>query len=265
MNEMAPARDVGSRCASVRDQSQPFFCHMHMQQSDTHFVDEMERENTVASEVPVAVGRLAQQNGEKVPSRGSFFRWYWSRLTGCDSSRSTYGFRVSWSHLTTFVFVATTLLLFSLTEHYGSHLNLNRIGIFFPAFAASATILFTSPTTPNAQPRSLFFSHITAAIVGVSLAHVFQFVPNKNFGYKCAASVGVGLHLALMSMTNTMHPPASATCVTAALTFVNKDSSSQGFLFVLYPILTCCIFLFLCSWLMNNLVAAHSPYPRYWW
>ncbi|RNE97454.1 HPP family protein [Trypanosoma rangeli] len=157
------------------------------------------------------------------------------------------------------------MVVLALIEFYVLHLHLTHLSIFLPSFGASATILFSVPGAPVAQPRALFFSHITAAIIGVLFANIFQFLPSEAFGFKCAAAVVVGLHLVLLCVTNTFHPPASATCVSAALAPLNAHYHDQGFLFVLLPALLGCIVLFLCAWILNNSLCSRSPYPRYWW
>ncbi|ORC93234.1 HPP family protein [Trypanosoma theileri] len=233
---------------------------------------------------PAVFGELATSvpSGKSVSSRGSssspvrkffhlwpplreFPQWYWSRFNGYDQSKSVYGFYPSWDLVVTFLFVCITMIMFSLIEFYAFHPFMKNLKIFIPAFGASTTVVFCAPLSPSAQPRSLFCSHIAAAIIGVSLSNIFQFVPNESFGFKCAGAVAVGVHLVFMSLTNTMHPPASATCVTAALNPLNTYYNDHGFLFVVFPVISGCVLLFLCAWLMNNLLERRSPYPKYWW
>ncbi|EKG04545.1 hypothetical protein TCSYLVIO_004396 [Trypanosoma cruzi] len=198
------------------------------------------------------------------PPIRKFPRWYWSRLTGYDQSKSVYGFFPSWDLLITFVFICVSMLVMALIEFYFLHKYAIHLILFIPTFGASATILFAVPGAHLAQPRALFFSHISAAILGVSAVNVFQFVPEKTFGLKCVAALVVGVHLVLMCLTNTAHPPASGTCISAVLAPLNGYYHDQGYLFVVFPVLAGCILLFLCSWILNNMLESRSPYPKYW-
>ncbi|KAH9598840.1 HPP protein [Trypanosoma melophagium] len=199
------------------------------------------------------------------PPIQEFPHWYWSRLIGYDQSKNLYGFYPSWDLVATFIFVCTTMLIFALIEFYAFHPLMKNLGIFIPAFGASVTVVFCVPCAPVAQPRALFCSHIFAAVIGISLSNIFQFVPNETFGFKCAGAIAVGIQLVFMSLTNTMHPPACATCVAAALSPLNTYYNDHGYLFVVCPVIIGCVLLFLCAWLMNNLLENRSPYPKHWW
>ncbi|RNF22793.1 HPP family protein [Trypanosoma conorhini] len=199
------------------------------------------------------------------PPLHEFPRWYWSRLTGYDRSKYMFGFFPSWDLLVAFVFACVSMVVLALIEFYVFHAHESHLSIFLPSFGASATILFSVPGAPVAQPRALFFSHVSAAIIGVCFANIFQFLNDETFGFKCVAALVVGLHLVLVCLTNTFHPPASATCVSAALAPLNAYYHDQGFLFVVFPVLLGCIILFLCAWILNNMLESRSPYPKYWW
>ncbi|EKF32771.1 hypothetical protein MOQ_003374 [Trypanosoma cruzi marinkellei] len=198
------------------------------------------------------------------PPIREFPRWYWSRLTGYDQSKSMYGFFPSWDLLITFVFICVSMLVMALFEFYLLHKYAIHLIVFIPTFGASATILFAVPGAHLAQPRALFFSHISAAILGVTAVNAFQFLPEKTFGLKCVAALAVGLHLVLMCITNTGHPPASGTCVSAVLAPINGYYHDQGYLYVVFPVLVGCTLLFLCAWILNNTLESRSPYPKYW-
>lgn len=191
--------------------------------------------------------------------------WYGGRLTGFDQSLNVFGFYPSWELLLSFLFVATTLAVMGVIESYtfAKHLD-SAIGIFIPAFGASSTVVFAVPKAPIAQPRSVILSHVSAALIGVALANAFAGVDHQPFGYHCAAAIGVGLHLALTQTTNILHPPASATVVTAAVHPLWGRFHDRGFLFVVAPVLlgSLCVVLF--AGLLNNLVPSRSPYPQYW-
>ncbi|KAG5468099.1 hypothetical protein LSCM1_02068 [Leishmania martiniquensis] len=216
------------------------------------------------------VGATADAKGEKEPLRrrplvSRLLGWYWRRLTGCNQSLSVYGIYPSWDQLIAFTFTCLTLILLGLVEHYGIYPLLNHtLSVFFPAIGASCTLVYAAPKSPMAQPRNIIVSHVTAAIIGTALANAFRTVKEQPFGQHCAGALGVALHLVLMMLTNTMHPPASATVITAATAKINAYYHDEGFLFVICPVLFGAVFTTVCAWLLNNLVPSRSPYPQYW-
>ncbi|KAG5468504.1 hypothetical protein CUR178_01336 [Leishmania enriettii] len=217
-----------------------------------------------------SAGEMADTKGEEEPVRrrlsvSCFLGWYWSRLTGYDQSLNAYGIYPSWDQLIALTFTCFTLILLGLMEHYGIHPLLNHtLSVFFPAIGSSCTIVYAVPKAPMAQPRNIIVAHVTAAIIGTALANAFRTVKEQPFGRHCASALGVGLHLVLMMLTNTMHPPASATVITAATAKMNAYYHDEGFLFVVCPVLFGSVFTTLCACLLNNLVPSRSPYPQYW-
>ncbi|KPA81985.1 hypothetical protein ABB37_03168 [Leptomonas pyrrhocoris] len=199
------------------------------------------------------------------PSISRFPRWYWSRVLGFDQSVDVYGFYPSWDQLIAFVFTALTLMVMGLIEHYGIHPLLNHtLTVFLPAFGASCTVVFAVPKAPIAQPRNVIISHVSAAIIGTALTNAFRSVKEQPFGQHSAGAIGVALHLVFMMFTNTMHPPASATVISAATATINAYYKDEGFLFVIAPVLFGSVLTTVFSWLLNNLVPSRSPYPQYW-
>lgn len=199
------------------------------------------------------------------PSWKQFPRWYWTRVLGFDQSLDVYGFYPAWDQLIAFVFTTLTLMVLGLIEHYGIHPLINHtLSVFLPAFGASCTVVFAVPKAPIAQPRNVIISHVSAAIIGTALTNAFRSVKEQPFGQHCAGAIGVGLHLVFMMFTNTMHPPASATVISAATATINAYYKDEGFLFVITPVLFGAVFTTVFSWLLNNLVPSRSPYPQYW-
>lgn len=227
-------------------------------------------ENEVASVASVEAARMAVEKKEVKaphgwPSVRQFPSWYWRRLTGFDQSLDVYGFYPSWDQLIAFVFVCVTLVLMGLIEHYGFYPLVNHsLSAFLPAFGATCTVVFAVPKAPIAQPRNVIVAHVTAAIIGIALTNAFRPVRKQPFGQHCAGAIGVALHLVLMMFTNTMHPPASATVISAATSTINAYYKDEGFLFVITPVLFGAVFTSVCAWLLNNLVPSRSPYPQYW-
>jgi hypothetical protein len=214
---------------------------------------------------PAPEGKKGVKAPHGWPSIKQFPRWYWSRVLGFDESLDVYGFYPSWDQLIAFVFTALTLMVMGLIEHYGIHPLLNHtLSVFLPAFGASCTVVFAVPKAPIAQPRNVIVSHVSAAIIGTALTNAFRSVSEQPFGQHCAGAIGVPLHLVFMMFTNTLHPPASATVISAATAKINAYYQDEGFLFVITPVLFGAVFTTVFSWLLNNLVPSRSPYPQYW-
>lgn len=222
--------------------------------------------------VPAPPPPPAPPSGEELPKPPhgwpplrEFPRFYWKRVTGFDQTLVSYGFFPSWQLPIAFVFCCITMVVLSMIDYYGFYPLANHmLSSFLPALGASTTVVFAEPLLPMAQPRNIIFAHVTAGVIGAALTNAFRDVPDQPFGQHCAASIGVGLHLALMQLTNTIHPPASATVVTVATQELNSYFQDQGFFFVVTPVLLGSVIVVVMSWLLNNLVPARGPYPQYW-
>lgn len=199
------------------------------------------------------------------PLLSEFPAWYWKRLTGFDQELNRYCFTPSWDQLIGFFFTAITLLVFTFLQyHVFTLFAQGNVDLFVPAFAASSTCVFSVPKLPISQPRNIIFAHVTAGVIGVALVNAFIYMPQQPYGIHLAGAIGVGLHQLLMVFTNTLHPPASATVISAAITSFQPYFHDRGFFFCLSPCLLGSIIVVIMSILLNNLVPARSPYPQYW-
>lgn len=199
------------------------------------------------------------------PPPRKYFKWYLRRLVGFDQSRDIFGFFPSWDQGIAFLFTCLTLVVFALIDHYGfRRLGNGTISAFIPAFGASCTVVYGVPKAPIAQPRNVIFAHVSAAIIGAALTNAFRGVSEQPFGQHCAGAIGVGLHLMLMMVTNTIHPPASATVISAATNPINAYYKDEGFFFCLTPVLFGCVVIVVMAWLLNNIFEERGPYPQYW-
>ena len=70
-------------------------------------------------------------------------------------------------------------------------------------FGASCVLLFTVPSSPLAQPRNVIAGHMLSAAIGVAVLAILGPSP-------LAMAAGVGLAIAVMRITGTVHPPAGA-------------------------------------------------------
>jgi CBS-domain-containing membrane protein len=121
-------------------------------------------------------------------------------------------------------------------------------------FGASAVLVFSTPTSPLAQPRNLVGGNTLAALVGVAVSKAFQ----GRLPW-LAAGVAVGLATFGTAICGVMHPPAGA----MALAALARDPGGQphGFLFALMPACTgSCLLLAL----LSNNTHPRQRYPQRW-
>lgn len=89
---------------------------------------------------------------------------------------------------------------------------------------ASAVLVFAVPASPMSQPWPTIGGNCLSAAAGFAVAHVID-------NHTAAVAVAVGLAMALMSLTRSLHPPGGATALTAAL--AGPAVASAGDLFPL--------------------------------
>jgi CBS domain-containing membrane protein len=126
------------------------------------------------------------------------------------------------------------------------------------SFGASAALLFGAPRAPLAQPRSLVFGQLIAAVCGVT---AFKLV-GGDVGL--AAGLAVGSATAIMLLTGSLHPPAGATALIAVLGPAKVHT--LGYEYVLSPVLIGVMTLLVAALLINNLSPDENRhYPLSWW
>lgn len=116
-------------------------------------------------------------------------------------------------------------------------------------FGASCVLAFGLPDSPLAQPRAVIGGHLIATAVGLAVSWILG-----DSWLACA--VAVGLALAAMQLTRTVHAPAGADPL-----IVITAQASIGYL--VSPVLAGSLVIVLTAWVVNNLRSARS-YPRYW-
>jgi CBS-domain-containing membrane protein len=82
--------------------------------------------------------------------------------------------------------------------------------VLIAPFGATCVLVFGAPASPFARPRNVIGGHLLAAVVGLLACSML--------GHDwLGAAVGVGLAIALMILTETVHPPAGANPIVIAL------------------------------------------------
>ena len=149
--------------------------------------------------------------------------------------------------------------------------GLDRV-LIIGSIGASAVLVFGAIRSPLAQPRNLMGGHALSAAVGVSvhlllvdtLAHAWGASPVflGLLSQVIAPALAVGLAIALMHATRTLHPPGGATALVAVIG--SPQVHAMGYGFVLFPGLIAPLVLLGVALVFNNLTPKRA-YPEYWW
>ncbi|KAG0127341.1 HPP family-domain-containing protein [Tuber indicum] len=126
------------------------------------------------------------------------------------------------------------------------------------SYGAAAILLYGAVDSPLAQPRNAFFGQVLSAATGVAVTKLFLL--NSNFdslvwlagAFACASSS------LIMTITKTVHPPAGATALLAAV-----DPAIRGIGWGLVPVVIVSSALMISvACIVDNF---QRSYPRYWW
>ncbi|KJK14082.1 HPP family protein [Pseudomonas sp. 2(2015)] len=117
-------------------------------------------------------------------------------------------------------------------------------------FGASCVLAFGMPDSPLAQPRNIIGGHVIATLVGLAVLHTLG-------DSWWSAALAVGLALAAMQQTRTLHAPAGANPLVVI-------ASHAPLSFVITPVLAGSLVIVAVAWCLNNARQANS-YPKYWY
>lgn len=87
----------------------------------------------------------------------------------------------------------------------------SSLPLIIAPFGASCALVFGAPASPLAQPRNVIGGHLISAALGLVAATLVA-------SPAAAMAVGVGLAIAGMLLTGTLHPPAGANPIVVVLT-----------------------------------------------
>ncbi|MDR2282312.1 MAG: HPP family protein [Sphingobacterium sp.] len=151
-----------------------------------------------------------------------------------------------WSFLGAFVGIG--IIAFIQSMHLPSLENVFLIG----SFGASSVLVYGAIQSPLAQPRNLIGGHVISALVGVTVATV---VPDIIW---LTAPLAVAFSIVFMQITRTLHPPGGATALIAVSG--GTKIAALGYWYVLSPVFTGALILFLVALLFNN-ITKNRHYP----
>lgn len=154
-------------------------------------------------------------------------------------------------HLFTFLgaFFGIGIIGFINSKYFVLNDNLFLIG----SFGASSVLIYGAINSPLAQPRNLIGGHLVCAVVGVT---IHKLIPNELW---LSSALSVSLSIVLMQVTKTLHPPGGATALIANIG--SEKIRALGYLYVLSPVLTGVLILFVIALIFNNITANRS-YPN---
>jgi CBS-domain-containing membrane protein len=122
------------------------------------------------------------------------------------------------------------------------------VNLLLGSFGASCVLLFGFPEAPFSQPLNVLGGHLICTLIGLAAFHWLGPTP-------WALSLAVGVAIAIMMATRTVHPPAGSNPV---IVFLGHAPWS----FVLFPVLSGALVLVLIALIYNNLTGK-KPYPLY--
>lgn len=121
--------------------------------------------------------------------------------------------------------------------------NLGYLLLIAP-FGASCVLLFALPASPLSRPRNVVGGHVITALMGLlALTLLGDGV--------LAMAVGVGLGIAAMQFTGTLHPPAGGNPLVVIMT-------GAGWSFLVLPVLAGALILLAMAWLYHRLVSKRA-------
>ena len=85
------------------------------------------------------------------------------------------------------------------------------------SFGATAVLIYGAPKAPFSRPKNVFFGHLFSAVVGVTIAMVFDFTGLYTDWWWFATGLAVSLAITVMILTDTVHPPGGATALTCVI------------------------------------------------
>lgn len=113
-------------------------------------------------------------------------------------------------------------------------------------FGASCVLLFALPSSPLARPRNVIGGHFLSALVGLLVLTLLG-------DGALACGIGVGLAIAVMQFTGTVHPPAGGNPLVVIMT-------GAGWSFLALPVLAGTIALVLLAWVYHQTISRRG-YP----
>ena len=115
-------------------------------------------------------------------------------------------------------------------------------GIFLIAsFGSTMVLLYGYPESPFAQPKNVFFGHVTTTLVGLFFLYL---IPLPIF---LTIPLAVGLGVGLMILFNVTHPPAGGNPIIVIIGSVSLD-------YLLSPVITGSVIIIVFAIVINRFI-----------
>jgi len=171
---------------------------------------------------------------------------YWFKIRGrwsscpltCPINRPHHR-HIFWSWFGSFIAIAATAYLSTKTH----------TPLLMAPFGATSVLIFGVPDSPLAQPRNVIGGNLVAALVSLTILHLFG---SSSWAMGMAVATAIGM----MQFTGTVHPPSGAVALVVMMT-------KASWHFLLTPVLEGSLILVLCAVVFNNL-AEERTYPNHW-
>ncbi|PWY79130.1 hypothetical protein BO70DRAFT_54849 [Aspergillus heteromorphus CBS 117.55] len=128
--------------------------------------------------------------------------------------------------------------------------------IVVASFGAAAVLEFSAIESPFAQPRNAVLSQLIASTTGVIIGKLFALNEHAHHVPQIGGALACAITTAIMTLTNTVHPPAGATALLAV-----TQSYDVGWCLILIMLLGC-VLMQAVALLINNI---QRRFPIYWW
>jgi CBS-domain-containing membrane protein len=118
------------------------------------------------------------------------------------------------------------------------------------SFGSSMVLLFGYPESPFAQPKNVFFGHLSTSLVGVLF---LQFFPLPEY---ILIPIAVGFGIFIMILCEVTHPPAGGNPIIIII-------GSASYSFLLNPIIFGSVIIIIFAIILNRFILKKN-YPTNW-
>ena len=119
--------------------------------------------------------------------------------------------------------------------------------LLIASFGSSMVLLFGYSESPFAQPKNIFFGHLTTSLVGIFCLNFFPIPLFLNI------ALAVGLGVSLMMLFNVTHPPAGGNPIIVLIGSVSID-------YIISPIIFGAIIILIFGIILNRFILK-KKYP----
>ncbi|CAA7257441.1 unnamed protein product [Cyclocybe aegerita] len=133
-----------------------------------------------------------------------------------------------WSFVGAFLGISVIQAVFQQAQYFVER----GVPSIVASYGASAVLIYGAVDVPLAQPRALFGGHFLGALTGICITKLFHLLPTEERFQDLlwlAGSLSCATSIVLMQITGTVHPPAGATALLAA---VNTEIRDMGWYYL---------------------------------